>query len=74
MTEIERNKFTDKITVKMRELMIASISNGYKSAWETIIQMINEGKTKKQIKEYGEWVLKNNGKITNVAIDNKEKE
>lgn len=69
MTEQEQNEFVENIEAKMRQLSINSVANGYKAAWQQVIDMLHQGKTKKQIEEYANFVVKNNEKITDVAID-----
>lgn len=70
MTEQEQNEFVKNIEAKMRQMSINSVANGYKAAWQQVIDMLHQGKTKKQIEEYANLMLQNNDKIIEVAIDN----
>lgn len=69
MTNKEKDEFINNVTITMRKNTINSVANGYKAAWRQIIDMLHQGKTKKQIEEYANFMIETNKKVVDVAID-----
>ncbi|MEG0900391.1 MAG: hypothetical protein RSD67_08170 [Oscillospiraceae bacterium] len=69
MTSEQQKEFSTKLEQQFNDYKIKCVSEGYNAAISTILQMINENEPLDKIKTYCDWVLKNNDKITEVAID-----
>lgn len=63
------NNLEKELEKAIRPILINSVSEGYKAAWQEIIKRINKGETKQTIKGYAEWVLANSNEIEKVAVD-----
>lgn len=73
MNKKQAEKFDKALNDKFRENMIKGISNGYKAGTMDIKDMVDQGKTLEEIKNYCDLILNDKGAIEEVAIGEEEK-
>lgn len=74
MEEKELELIKQEVSAIFKEQNIKVINAAYKAALNQVLGMLKSGKTKKQIQEYCEFILKNSEKVQDFLLTNDGKD
>lgn len=73
MEEKELELIKQEVSAIFKEQNIKVINAAYKAALNQVLGMLKSGKTKKQIQDYCEFILKNSEKVQDFLLTNEGK-
>ena len=68
MTDENFEKIDNIIQETIKKQNISLISHTYKAVWKQVLHMLNQGKTKKELRDYANFVLNNSEKVEETLL------